>query len=63
MLRGVREVLERRGIFRLYTDRGSHYWTTREAGGDVDRDNPTQFGRAMAELRDDSGEVSAGSRS
>lgn len=50
-MRGVREVLERRGIFRsLYTDRGSHYWTTREAGGDVDRDNPTQFGRAMAEL-------------
>lgn len=50
-MRGVREVLERRGIFHsLYTDRGSHYWTTREAGGDVDRDKPTQFGRAMAEL-------------
>ena len=50
-MRGVRDVLERRGIFHsLYTDRGSHYWTTREAGGDVDRDNPTQFGRAMAEL-------------
>ena len=50
-MRGVREVLERRGIFHsLYTDRGSHYWTTPKAGGDVDRDKPTQFGRAMAEL-------------
>ena len=50
-LRGVGETLAKRGLFcSLYTDRGSHYWRTPEAGGKVDRDNPTQFGRAMGEL-------------
>ncbi len=50
-LRAVRETLERRGLFcSLYTDRGSHYWHTPKAGGQVDKGNPTQFGRAMAEL-------------
>src|ERR1700742_1427515 len=34
----------------LYTDRGSHYFFTPEAGGKVDRDNPTQVGRALAHL-------------
>ena len=34
----------------LYTDRGSHYWHTPEAGGKVDRRNLTQFGRAMRQL-------------
>ena len=49
--RGVREVIEARGLFcSLYTDRGSHYWHTPEAGGKVDKKNPTQFGRAMQEL-------------
>ncbi len=49
--RGVRDVLERRGIFSsLYSDRGSHYWRTPVAGGRVDKGNPTQFGRAMGEL-------------
>ena len=49
--RGVREVLERQGLFcSLYTDRGSHYWHTPEAGGKVDKANPTQFGRALAQL-------------
>ena len=49
--RGVRETLERRGLFcSLYTDRGSHYWHTPAAGGTVDKANPTQFGRAMGEL-------------
>ncbi len=48
---GVREVIEKRGLFSsLYTDRGSHYWTTPEAGGKVDRVNLTQFGRAMKNL-------------
>ena len=48
---GMAEVIERRGLpSSLYTDRGSHYWTTPEAGGKVDRDNPTQFGRAMRQL-------------
>ena len=46
--RGVREVIEARGLFcSLYTDRASHYWNTPEAGGKVDRANLTQFGRAM----------------
>lgn len=50
-LLGVRDVLERHGLFcSLYTDRGSHYWHTPEAGGKVDKSNPTQFGRAMAQL-------------
>ncbi|MCY3810006.1 MAG: ISNCY family transposase [Gemmatimonadetes bacterium] len=50
-LRGVRETVEAKGLFdSLYTDRGSHYWHTPKAGGTVDKDNPTQFGRAMAEL-------------
>ncbi len=48
---GVREVSEQRGLFcSLYTDRGSHYWHTPEAGGKVDKRNPTQFGRAMGQL-------------
>ena len=48
---GLGEVIERRGLpSSLYTDRGSHYWHTPEAGGKVDRDNPTQFGRAMRQL-------------
>ena len=48
---GMAEVIERWGLpSSLYTDRGSHYWHTPEAGGKVDRDNPTQFGRAMRQL-------------
>ena len=50
-LRGVRETVRTRGLFcSLYTDRGSHYWRTPKAGGKVDKDSPTQFGRAMGEL-------------
>ncbi|MDE0145883.1 MAG: ISNCY family transposase [Nitrospira sp.] len=50
-LRGVREVLEAKGVFcSLYTDRGSHDWHTPVAGGQVDKRTPTQFGRAMAQL-------------
>ena len=49
--RGVREVLEKEGIFSsFYSDRGSHYWRTPQAGGRVDKENPTQFGRGMREL-------------
>lgn len=48
---GVREVIEKRGLFSsLYTDRGSHYWHTPEAGGKVDKSNLTQFGRAIRHL-------------
>ncbi len=34
----------------LYTDRGSHYFYTPEAGGKVDRTRLTQVGRALAHL-------------
>lgn len=46
--RGMRETIEARGLCcSLYTDRASHYWLTPEAGGKVDKDRLTQFGRAM----------------
>lgn len=49
--RGVQEVIAARGLFcALYTDRGSHYWTTPEAGGKVDKVNLTQFGAALKRL-------------
>jgi len=48
---GLRETIEKKGLCcSLYTDRGSHYWTTPEAGGKVDKENLTQFGRAMHQL-------------
>ncbi len=50
-MRGVREVLVEEGIFAsFYSDRGPHYWNTPKAGGRVDKENLTQFGRAMREL-------------
>ena len=50
-LRGVREVVAKHGLFcSLYTDRGSHYFFTPEAGGAVSRTVQTQFGRAMKQL-------------
>jgi transposase len=49
--RGLREVVERDGLFcSLYTDRGSHYWYTPEAGGKVSKTQLTQVGRALAQL-------------
>ena len=49
--RALREVIRERGLFcSLYADRASHYWHTPEAGGKVDRDNPTQVGRALQRL-------------
>jgi transposase len=49
--RGLAEVFGRYGLpLSLYTDRGSHYFTTPEAGGAVDRKQPTQVGRALAHL-------------
>lgn len=48
---GLEAVIAERGLFcSLYADRGSHYWHTPEAGGPVDKDNPTQVGRALAQL-------------
>ena len=48
---GVAEVIRDHGLFcSLYTDRGSHYWHTPVAGGKVDKENLTHFGRAMHQL-------------
>ena len=50
-LQGLREVVARHGLFcALYTDRGSHYFTTPEAGGRVSRSTLTQVGRALEQL-------------
>jgi transposase len=50
-LRGVREVVAEHGLFcSLYTDRGSHYFETREAGARVSKTVLTQFGRALKQL-------------
>lgn len=49
--RGIRETIEAHGLFSsFYTDRGSHYFFTPEAGGKVDQARPTQVGRALAQL-------------
>jgi transposase len=49
--RALLEVFGRHGLpLSLYTDRGSHYFHTAEAGGKVDRGQPTQVGRALAHL-------------
>ena len=45
------EVFGRHGLpLSLYTDRGSHYFVTPEAGGPVDRKRLTQVGRALTHL-------------
>jgi transposase len=49
--RGLLEVFGEHGLpLSLYTDRGSHYFATPKAGGPVDREQPTQVGRALAQL-------------
>ncbi|HEY4040333.1 MAG TPA: hypothetical protein VGM32_00645, partial [Rhodopila sp.] len=48
---GLREVVARHGLFgSLYTDRGSHYFMTPEAGGKVSKTMLTQIGRALSQL-------------
>lgn len=50
-VRGLQEVIEMQGLFSsLYTDRGSHYWYTEEAGGKVDKSRLTQVHRALQQL-------------
>ena len=50
--RGLAEVIERHGLFiELYTDRGSHYFHTPEAGGKVSKTQLTQVGRALEAAR------------
>jgi transposase len=49
--RALLEVIGRHGLpLSLYTDRGSHYFHTPEVGGKVDREQPTQVGRALSQL-------------
>ena len=48
---GVSAVIGSNGLFcSLCADSGSHYWHKSEAGGKVDKNNPTQFWRALAHL-------------
>ena len=48
---GLAETIAAHGLFgALYTDRGSHYFRTPEAGGKVDKTRLTQVGRALAQL-------------
>lgn len=50
-LHGIGQTIARKGLFcSFYTDRGSHYFHTPEAGGPVDKSSPTQVGRALAQL-------------
>ena len=51
VMQGVREVIERQGLFcTLYSDRGSHFFYTPKVGQAVDKNRPTQLGRALKEL-------------
>jgi Winged helix-turn helix len=48
---GLGQTIAAKGLFAmLYTDRGSHYFLTPEAGGKVDKHQLTQVGRALAQL-------------
>ncbi len=48
---GLAETIRRHGLFAaFYTDRGSHYFLTQEAGGKVDKTNLTQVRSALAQL-------------
>jgi hypothetical protein len=51
VMAGLREVIERKGVFcALYSDRGSHFWLTPKVGAKVDYHRRTQVGRALHEL-------------
>lgn len=51
VMRGLREVIERKGVFcSLYSDRASHFFETPKAGERVSKDRLTQVGRALKEL-------------
>ena len=51
VMAGLREVIERKGLFcARYSDRGSHFWLTPKVGGKVDPHRLTQVGRALREL-------------
>ena len=49
--RALREVIAEHGLFcEFYTDRGSHYFYTPQAGGPVSQTQLTQVGRALKQL-------------
>ena len=51
VMRGLREVIETKGLFcALYSDRGSHFFVTVKEGEKADKHRLTQVGRAMKEL-------------
>lgn len=51
VMAALRTVIEQRGTFcALYSDRGSHFFETPQAGGKVDSNRLTQIGRALREL-------------
>ena len=51
VMAGLREVIERKGLFcARYSDRGSHFWLTPKVGGKVNPHRLTQVGRALREL-------------
>ena len=51
VMAGLREVIETQGVFcSLYSDRGTHFFYTPKAGEKVDKQRPTQVGRALKEL-------------
>jgi len=50
-MQGLYETVDSYGLFcSLYTDRGSHYTYTPEAGGPVDKSRPTVFGQILRRL-------------
>lgn len=52
VMTALREVIEQKGAFcELYSDRASHFFATPKAGDIVDRQQLTQVGRALAELK------------
>jgi transposase len=51
VMTGLREVIERKGLFcALYSDRASHFFLTPKTGEPVDHQRVTQVGRALREL-------------
>ena len=51
VMAGIRDVIERRGVFcALYSDRARHFFLTPKAGEPVDKQALTQVGRALREL-------------
>ena len=51
VMAGLREVIERKGLFcSLYSDRAGHFFVAPKRGERVDPSRPTQVGRALQEL-------------